>query len=45
MNEITPLTYGELEVRTVQIEGDPWFVAMDVCRMLEINNTSHALKR
>ena len=32
-------------VRTVTINGEPWFVAADVCRALEINNVSMAISR
>lgn len=33
------------EVRVVQKDGEPWFVAADVCRVLEISNTTDALNR
>ena len=33
------------EVRTVMIDGNPWFVAADVCRALEIVNPSMTLER
>ena len=32
-------------VRTVTINGEPWFVAADVCKSLEINNVSMAISR
>lgn len=32
-------------VRTVAINGEPWFVASDVCKSLEINNVSMAISR
>ena len=32
-------------VRAIEVNGDPWFVAVDVCRALEIGNTSQALSR
>lgn len=32
-------------IRTLLINGEPWFVAADVCRALEINNASQALTR
>lgn len=32
-------------VRVVGRDGEPWFVAVDVCRALEISNVSDALKR
>ena len=30
---------------SVKIDGEPWFVAADVCRILEIRNVSDALSR
>lgn len=33
------------EVRTVMREGQPWFVAADVCRALEIANSRDAISR
>lgn len=36
-------TFGE--VRTVIRDGEPWFVATDVCKALEIGTTSKALER
>lgn len=36
-------TFGEL--RTLEVDGEPWLVAADVCRALEISNPTDALKR
>lgn len=33
------------EIRTTLIENEPWFVAADVCRALEIGNSSQAISR
>lgn len=33
------------QVRVVQRDGEPWFVAADVCRVLEISNNRDALNR
>ena len=33
------------KVRIVMIEGEPWFVAKDVCNALEISNSRDALVR
>lgn len=33
------------QVRTVQKDGQPWFVAADVCRALEVGNSRQALSR
>jgi anti-repressor protein len=35
--------FGEL--RTIVKEGEPWFVAIDVCKTLEIRNHKDAIKR
>ena len=32
-------------VRTLERDGEPWFIAVDVCRALEISNPSDAVKR
>ena len=31
------------QVRTIQLDGEPWFVAADVCDVLGLNNPSQAL--
>lgn len=33
------------EVRTVMIDGEPWFVAVDVCRALDLTNNRMAMIR
>ena len=33
------------EVRVLSVEGKPWFVAKDICSILEIKNVSEALSR
>lgn len=33
------------QIRALEIDGEPWFVAADVCRALKIGNPSDALKR
>ena len=38
MNEVTVFTFNQSQVRTVIKDGEPWFVAKDVCDILEINN-------
>jgi anti-repressor protein len=42
---IVPFTFRDHEVRTVTLGSEPWFVAADVCRVLEILNPTDALKR
>ena len=38
MNELSIFNYGQNEVRTVQVDGEPWFVAKDVCAVLELKD-------
>ncbi len=42
MNEIVKL-YNNSPVRIVEKDGEPWFVAKDVCNILEIRNNRDAL--
>lgn len=45
-NEIRKFDFGGAALRTLTDEaGEPWFVAKDVCAILEISNPSDALKR
>jgi prophage antirepressor-like protein len=37
--------YQNRKVRTVIRENEPWFVVTDLCRVLEIGNTSDAVKK
>jgi anti-repressor protein len=32
-------------IRTISRNGDPWFVLVDVCRVLDINNSSYVAER
>lgn len=43
MTELIPFTYGDRPIRTVLIDGEPWFVAADVCTVLGIVNGRDAL--
>lgn len=46
MNEIKIFENSEFgTLRGVEIDGDPWFAATDVCKALEIGNPSQALAR
>ncbi len=46
MNAITVFDSSQFgRVRTLLIDGEPWFVAVDVCKALEISNSPDALKR
>ena len=45
MNELQVFTYGGNEVRTVQRNGEPWFVLKDVCAILGISKYRDAAER
>jgi prophage antirepressor-like protein len=45
MNELTIFNYQTKEVRTIIKDGEPWFVAKDVCEILELENTHRTLSR
>lgn len=43
-NALQVFSYKGQEVRTTEIDGETWFVAKDVCDILEIVNPSDAVK-
>jgi prophage antirepressor-like protein len=47
MNEVTKWTFEENEVRTVEVNGEPWWVLKDVCTVLEMgaNRAGEVVKR
>lgn len=46
MNELTVFNNEEFgEIRTITIDGEPWFVAADVCRALDLSNPTIATSR
>ncbi len=46
MNELSIFKNADFgEIRTIMQEGEPWFVAADVCRALEIGNPTMSLGR
>lgn len=46
MNELRVFKNDDFgEIRTVDLQGEPWFVASDVCKILDLGNTSQALSR
>ncbi|MGC0312283.1 BRO-N domain-containing protein [Kitasatospora acidiphila] len=44
-NPVIPFDFEGQEVRVVTIEGEPWWVAADVCAVLEIRNSRDALRK
>lgn len=46
MNELANVfNYGGYQVRTVVQDGEPWFVATDICDVLDVGNSRQALTR
>lgn len=45
MNAIVNFDFEGKGVRVIEIADEPWFVGVDVCRVLEIKNESQALAR
>ncbi len=45
MNEIRTWNYQSAEVRTIQQNGEPWFVLSDVCRVLELSTPARVAER
>lgn len=46
MNDLQIFEHTDFgQIRVVERDGEPWFVAADVCRALEISDTSTALQR
>lgn len=33
------------EIRTIMVEDEPWFVAVDICKCLDLSNASKAMQR
>lgn len=45
MSNLQIFNYGEVPVRTITKNGEPWWVLKDVCGILEIKNSRDAVKR
>ena len=45
MNELTVFNYGESPIRTMQQNGEIWWVLADVCKVLEIKNSRNVASR
>lgn len=46
MNQLTKVfNYGESEVRTIVKDDEVWFIAKDVCEVLELSDVSMSVKR
>ena len=45
MNEMKIFKYGDNQVRTIQQDGEPWFVLRDVCHALDIARGARVAER
>ncbi|GGA31375.1 phage antirepressor [Psychrobacillus lasiicapitis] len=45
MNQLQVFNFESHSVRVIEQEGDPWFVAIDVCEFLGLTNPTMALSR
>ncbi|WPX87745.1 BRO-N domain-containing protein [Pseudomonas asiatica] len=43
-SSVIPFDFRGHSVRVVTIDGEPWFVAADVCRVLDVTNTTQAMQ-
>lgn len=44
-NKIQVWNYESSEIRTVQVNGEPWFVLADVCKVLELSTPARVAER
>ncbi|MGN8689446.1 phage antirepressor [Lactobacillus amylovorus] len=42
---LVPFAYGDATVRVVTIDGEPWFVLTDLCKVLRLGNVSMTASR
>ena len=45
MSNLSRFEFNSSEVRVLTIDGEPWFVAKDVCAILDVTDVSKALER
>lgn len=43
--DLVPFSYGEMPVRVVMVDGEPWFVLADLARVLAISDVSRLASR
>lgn len=43
--QVIPFSFESFQIRVVMIDGNPWWVAADVCAVLDLGNASMALAR
>ena len=45
MENLQIFNYGEIPVRTVLLDGEPWWVLVDVCKVLTLTNSRKVAER
>lgn len=45
MNDLISFDFEGAAVRVIEVDGDPWFILADVCRVLDISNVGNASAR
>ena len=45
MTALTPFVYGDRPIRVMTIDGEPWFVLADLCRVLDLSNPTMLAER
>ncbi|VHM07416.1 phage antirepressor protein [Streptococcus pyogenes] len=45
MNDLEVFQYADQQVRTFEIDGEPWFVLADICQVLDIANPRNVAAR
>lgn len=45
MNELMEYRFGKMDIRTMEINGEPWFVLKDVCTVLGLSDISKTAER
>lgn len=45
MNDLQIFNYGEVPVRTIITDGEPWWVLKDVCQVLNLSDTNKTAER
>ena len=45
MNDLQVFKYQDSEVRTIEMNGEPWFVLKDVCKVLRLTDTGRTAER
>ena len=45
MKNLIPFSYEDTEIRAVEIDGEPWLVAKDICDYFGVSNRNRLLQQ